>query len=111
MSLHLPPLVNTNVKITPVVSPVQSSHASKILKIDVPQPVQDKGKEVSSPSGPSTDSSKSVSSCLHLKDEWSHVISEIQPQRSNQPKAIQENSVGDNNKKRKYASQSNKYGF
>jgi hypothetical protein len=77
MSFHLPPPINPNVQISLVVSPVQSSHASKRLKTDVPQPVQDKGKEVASPSSPSTDSSKSVSSHLHLKDEFSHVINQI----------------------------------
>jgi hypothetical protein len=77
MSFHLPPLVNPNVQISHVVSSVQSSHASKRLKIDIPQHVQDKGKVVASPSSPSTDSFKYVSSRLHLKDEFSHVINEI----------------------------------
>jgi hypothetical protein len=111
MSLPIPPLINPNVQISPSVSPVQSSHTSKRLKTDIPQPVQDKGKATSTPSIPSTESSKSVSSCLHLKDDCSHVISEMQPQRSNQPNATQEKSVGDNSEKRKYASQRNKYGF
>jgi hypothetical protein len=55
------------------------SHASKRLKTDIPQLVQDKGKTTASPSSPSYDSSKSVSSCMHLKDHCSHVINEIQP--------------------------------
>jgi hypothetical protein len=66
---------------------VQSSHVSKSLKIDVPH-VQDKGKATTSPFSPSNDSSKSVSSHMHMKDDCSHVISEIQPQGSNQPKAV-----------------------
>jgi hypothetical protein len=111
MSLPLPPPVNPNVQISRVVSPVQSSHASKRLKTDIPQPVQDKGKAVASPSSPSTDSSKSVSSHLHLKDDFSHVINEIQPQGSNQPRATSEKSKGNNSEKRKIASQSGKYGF
>jgi hypothetical protein len=111
MSLPLPPPVNPNVQISHVVSPVQSSHASKRLKTDIPQPVQDKGKAVASPSSPSTDSSKSVSSHLHLKDDFSHVINEIQPQGSNQPRATSEKSKGNNSEKRKIASQSGKYGF
>jgi hypothetical protein len=44
-----------------------------------------KGKVVASPSSPSNDSSKHVSSDMQLKDDCSHVISEIQPQGSNQP--------------------------
>jgi hypothetical protein len=59
MSFPLPPPVNTNVQIFHVVSPVQSSHASKRLKIDIPQPMQDKRKTFASPSSPSTYSSKS----------------------------------------------------
>jgi hypothetical protein len=85
--------------------------ARKILKTDILQHVQDKGKASVSPSSPSTESSKSVSSCFNLKHDFSHVISEIQPQGSNQPRATQGKSVGDNSEKRKYASQSNKYGF
>jgi hypothetical protein len=77
MSLPLPPPINPNVHIARVNSLVQSSHASKRLKIGIPQPMQDKGKSVSSPSSPSDDSSKSVSSHMHLKDDCSHVISEI----------------------------------
>jgi hypothetical protein len=52
-----------------------------------------------------------MSSDLHLKDECSHVIRAIQAQGSNQPRDTQENSNGDNNEKRKYASQRSKYGF
>jgi hypothetical protein len=110
LSLPPPPPVNPNVQISPVHSPVQSSHASKRLKTDVPH-VQDKGKVVASPSSPSNDSSKSVSSRMHLKDDCSHVISEIQPQGSNQPRATSGKSKGDNSDKRKIASQSGKYGF
>jgi hypothetical protein len=49
LSLPPPPPVNPNVQISPMHSPIQSSHASKSLKIDVPY-VQYKGKVVSSPS-------------------------------------------------------------
>jgi hypothetical protein len=111
MSLHLTPLVNPNGEIARVVSPVQSSHTSKRLKIDIPQPVQDKGKEVSSPCSPSNDSSKSMSSHMHLKDDCSHVINEIQPQGSNQPRATSKKSKGNNSEKRKIASQGGKYAF
>jgi hypothetical protein len=107
----LPPLVNPNAQIARVVYPVQSSHVSKRLKTDIPQHMQDKGKEAESPSTPSTKSSKYVSSCLHLKHDFSHVISEIEPQGPNQPRATPENSRGDNSEKRKYASHNRKYGF
>jgi hypothetical protein len=61
-----------------VVSPVQSSHASKRLKTDVPKSVQDKGKGVATASKSSKESSESVSSRLHLKDDCSHVINAVQ---------------------------------
>ena len=104
MPLPLPPPVNPNVQIVRVDSPIQSSHASKRLKTDIPQPMQDKGKVVASPSSPSSDSSKSMSSCMHLKDDCSHVISEIHPQGSNQPHANSGKSKGDNSGKRKISS-------
>jgi hypothetical protein len=69
---------------------VQSSHASKRFKIDVPH-VKDKGKVVASPSSPSNESSISVSSHMNIKVDCSHVISEIQPQVSNQPRATSGN--------------------
>jgi hypothetical protein len=68
LSLPPLPLVNPNVQITPVYAHVQSSHASKRLKTDIPD-VKDKGKAAASPSSPSNDSSKSVSSHMHLKDD------------------------------------------
>jgi hypothetical protein len=52
-----------------------------------------------------------MSSHLHLKDDFSHVISEIEPQVFNQPRDTEENSRGDNSEQRKIASQSGKYGF
>jgi hypothetical protein len=111
MSFPLPPPVNPNVQISGAVSPVQSSHASKRLKMDIPQPVQDKGKTTTSPSSPSDDSSKYVSFRMHMKDECFHVINKIQPQGSNQPRATYERSKGNNSEKKKIASQSGKYGF
>jgi hypothetical protein len=54
----------------------------------------DKGKVVASPSSPSSDSAKSVSSCMHLRDDFSYVISEIGPKGSTQPKANSEKSKG-----------------
>jgi hypothetical protein len=49
--------------------------------------------------------------CMHLRDDCSHVISEIKPKGSTQPKANSEKSKGDSNNKGKIASQSGKYGF
>jgi hypothetical protein len=66
--------------------------------------VQDKGKEVASPCSPSNDSSKSMSSCMHLKDDCSHVIIEMKPQRPNQQRATFGKSKRDNNDKMKIAS-------
>jgi hypothetical protein len=106
-----PPPINLNAQISHVVSPVQSSHDGKRLKIDVSQPVLDNRKVVASPSSPSTKSSKSVSSRLHIKYDCSHVINAIHPRGSNQARATPEKSRGDNNEKRKYASHNNKYGF
>jgi hypothetical protein len=76
MSLPLPP---PPTQVDRVVSPLQSSHARKILKSTIPEPKLDKGKEVANPSKSSKDSSESISSQLHLKDYCSHVISEIHP--------------------------------
>jgi hypothetical protein len=64
-----------------------------------------------SPSSPSSDSAKSISSRMHLRDHCCRVISEIEPKGSTQPKANLENSKGDINNKEKIASRSGKYGF
>ena len=73
--------------------------------------MHDKGKVVVAPSSPSSDSTKSVSSRMHLRDDCSHVISEIKPQVSTQPKANLGNSKGDSSNEGKIVSQSGKYGF
>jgi hypothetical protein len=73
--------------------------------------VHEKGKDGVAPSSPSSDSVKSVSSRMHLRDDCSHVISEIKPQGSTQPKVISGKSRGDSNSKGKIVSQSGKYGF
>jgi hypothetical protein len=89
---------------------VQSFHASKILKIEAHHAL-DKGKYVVSPSSPSDDSNKSVSSQMHLRDDCSHVISEIKPKGSAQLKVSLRKSGGDNNNQRRVSSQTGKYGF
>jgi hypothetical protein len=105
-----PPPVNPNAQISPTHSPVQSSHARKRLKTKAHH-THDKGKVVVSPSSPSCESAKVVSSCMHLRDDFSHFICEINPKGSTQPNANSGNSKGDNNNKGKIASQSGKYGF
>jgi hypothetical protein len=70
---------------------------------------------VANPSKSSKDSSESVSSHLHLKDDCSHVISAIHPQGSHQLKAVAQDksemgSKGGSSEKRKNVSH-NKYGF
>ena len=113
MSLSLPPLAppkNPNAQANHVVSPMQSSHAIKKLKSDVPKPNPDKGKGVANPSKSSKDSSRSVSSRLHLKDNFSQVISEIHPQGFDQPKASTKRSKEGSSEKRSNVSHS-EYGF
>jgi hypothetical protein len=91
-------------------SPVQSSHARKRLKTKAHHAL-DKGKSTTSPSSPSNGSDKSVSSQMHLRDDCSHVINEIRPKGSAQPKENLGKSKGDSNNQGNIASQSGKYGF
>jgi hypothetical protein len=110
LSLPTPPPVNQISQASLVHSPVQSSHARKRLKIEAHH-APDKGKAISSPSSPSNDSAKSMSSRMHLRDDFSHGISEIKPKGSTQPKENSERSKGDRGNKGKIASESGKYGF
>jgi hypothetical protein len=110
LSLIVPPPINQIVQVAPEHSPVQSSHARKRLKTEAHH-APNKGKVVASPSSPSNDSTKSVSSRMQLRDDFSHVISEIIPKGSTKPKANLEKSKRDSNNKGKIASQSGKYGF
>jgi hypothetical protein len=71
----------------------------------------DKGKSIVAPSSPSNGSDKSMSSWMHLRDDCSHMISDIRPKGSVQPKANLGKSKGDNNNQGNIASQSGKYGF
>jgi hypothetical protein len=105
-----PPPVDPNFHISPPHSPIQSSHSIKRLKTEA-RHMHDKGKSLVSPSSPSSDSTKSVSSRMHLKDGCSHVITEIKPRFSTQPKANSRKSKGDSSKKGKISSQSGKYSF
>jgi hypothetical protein len=64
----------------------------------------DKGKATAAPSSPSNESDKSVSSSMHLRDDFSHVISDIRHKGSTKLKENSDISKGDNNKKGKIAS-------
>jgi hypothetical protein len=85
LSLRTPPPINPIAQDAPVHSVVQSSHASKRLKIEAHHAL-DKGKATATPSSPSNGSDKSMSSQMHLRDDCSHVINEIRPKGSVQPK-------------------------
>jgi hypothetical protein len=110
LSLTSPSSINQIVQAAPVHSPVQSSHASKRLKTEAHH-APDKGKATVAPSSPSNGSNKSMSSQMHLRDNCSHVINEIRPKGSAQPKENSEKSKGDNINQGKISSQSGKYGF
>jgi hypothetical protein len=84
--------------------------SSKRLKTKVHYALGE-GKSTTAPSSPSNDSRKSVSSRMHLRDDCSHVISEIRPKGSTQPKENLERSKGDRSNKGNIASQTRKYGF
>jgi hypothetical protein len=86
------------------------SYSNKRLKTEAHY-APDKGKATTAPSSPSNDSDKSVSSRMQLRDDCSHVINEIKPKGSTQPKANSESLKGDSNNKGKIASQTGKYGF
>jgi hypothetical protein len=103
LSLPSPPPINQIVQYSPSHSPVKSSHARKRLKIEAHH-APDKGKSIAAPSSPSNDSNKSVSSHMHLRDDFSYVISEIRPKGSTKPKENSERSKGDNNNKGNIAS-------
>jgi hypothetical protein len=110
LPLPTPPPVNQIVQVAPTHSLVQSSHTRKRLKTKSHH-VLDKGKFFFSLSSPSNDSVKSMSSHMHLRDYFSHVMSDIRPKVSTQPKGNSEKSKGDSRNKGKIASQSGRYGF
>jgi hypothetical protein len=89
---------------------MQSSHASKRLKTYTHHAF-DKGKSIYAPSSPSIDSDKSVSSWMQLRDDCSHVISEINPKGSTHPKANSGKSRGDSSNQGRVALKTGKYGF
>jgi hypothetical protein len=70
-----------------------------------------KGKATTAPSPSSNDSDKSVSSHMQLRDDCSHVISEIRPKGSTHPKENSESLKGDSRNKGKISSQTGEYGF
>jgi hypothetical protein len=105
-----PSLVNPIVQASPNHSPVQSSHASKRLKTESHHAI-DKGKSTAAPSSPSNEYDKSVSSGMHLRDDCSHVIIDINPKGFAQPKEYLRKSRGDSNNQGRVASRTRKYGF
>jgi hypothetical protein len=64
----------------------------------------DKGKSTAAPSSPSNGSDKSMYSHMHLRDDFSHVIRDIRPKGSAQPKENSEISKGDSSNKGRIAS-------
>jgi hypothetical protein len=111
-----PPLpINPNSQVDHAALPVQSSHARKRIKNDVPKPELDKGKGVANPSKSSKYSYESISSHLHLKDDFSHVISVIHPQGSHQLKVVAQDKSEMGSRKRNSGKRQNvshsKYGF
>jgi hypothetical protein len=96
LTLPAPPPLNPIFQAAPNHLPVQSSHASKRLKIEAHHAF-DKGKSIVAPSSPSDDSDKSVSSRMHLRDDCSHVISEIKPKGYAHPKENSGKSRGERN--------------
>jgi hypothetical protein len=64
----------------------------------------DKGKSIAAPSSPSNGSEKYMSSWMHLRDDCSHVISEIRPKGSAQTKENSGKSKGDKNNQERIAS-------
>jgi hypothetical protein len=92
LSLPTPPPVNQIAQVAPIHSPVQSSHARKRFKTEAHHAI-DKGKAIATPSSPSNGSNKSMSSRMHLRDNCSHVISEIRLKDSAQPKAKENRRV------------------
>jgi hypothetical protein len=87
-----------------------TSHARKRLKTEAHHAL-DKGKPIATPSSPSNGFDESVSSQMHLRDDCSHMISEIRPKGSMQPKKNSRKSKGGSRNQGNIASQSGKYGF
>jgi hypothetical protein len=54
---------------------------------------------------------KSMSSWMHLRDDFSHMINEIKPKGSSHLEANSGKSRGDSNNQGRVASQTEKYGF
>jgi hypothetical protein len=110
LTLPSPPPLNLIVQATHNHSPVQYSYTDKRLKTEARQAF-DKGKAIVAPSSPSDDSDKYMSSMMYLRDDCSHVISEINPKGFAQLKENSGKSRGDNNNQGRVASQTGKYGF
>jgi hypothetical protein len=79
------------------------SYSNKRLKIEAHYAL-DKGKVINAPSSPSNDYDKLVSSRMQLRDDCSHVIRDIKPKGSTQPKVNSKSLKGDRNNKGKISS-------
>jgi len=76
-----------------------------MLKLEI-----DKWKNVANSPNSLENSTESISSHLHIKDNFSHVINDIHPQGFNQPNAATKRSEEGSSGKRKTSSH-RKYGF
>jgi len=79
------------------------SYSNKRLKTEARYALV-KGKATTAPSSPSNDSDKYVSSRMHWRDDFSHMISNMRLKSSTQPKAGSEGLQYDSSNKGKIAS-------
>jgi hypothetical protein len=86
------------------------SYSNKRLKIEAYYAFF-KEKAATAPSASSDNYGKFVSSHLHWKDDFPHMISKMRLEDSTQPKAGSEGLKYDSINKGKIASQTRKYGF
>jgi len=110
-----PPLKQHAQEIDHVSFLVQSSHASKILKTTIHEPMSSKGKKEVTHSNSYENASQLVTSHTQKINESYPYLSEIHPQVSNQPLTQKDHSTNQEGRatgseKRQTASH-NKYGF
>jgi hypothetical protein len=86
------------------------SYSNKRMKIETHY-AHVKRKATTAPSTPSNDFDKSVSFCMHWRDDCSHMIIEMRLKDSTHPKVGSEGLKDDSNNKGKIVSQIGKYGF
>jgi hypothetical protein len=86
------------------------SYSNKRLKIEAHYALVEK-KVTTAPFASSNNSDKSVFSCMHWRDNFSHMIKKIRLKDSTQPKVGSEGLKYDSSNKGKIASRTRKYGF